>query len=86
VGASPPASEGSLAVSLSWRKTFRVAHYTPRDKLSLPGPATINFEYQRPAQERADHHQTGKEAQASKGKLDCNGLHNIGSNQHFQTE
>jgi hypothetical protein len=75
-----------LAVSLSWRKTVRVAHNAHRCKLPPPGPSTVNFEHQRPAQKRADHHQTGKEAQAGKSKLDCNGLHNIGSDQHFQTE
>ena len=73
-------------MSLSWRATVRVTYDTHRYKLLSPGPATLNFEHQRPAEECADNHQTGKEAQAGEGKLDCDGLHNIGSDQHFQTK
>jgi len=82
---SPP-RVASVATLSTARGCSGITSDGHRRELPLPRPATLNFEHQRPAQEGADQHQTGKEAQTSKGKLYRNGLHNVSSNQHFQTQ
>ena len=71
-------------------ETFQIALYrllnVVASELSLPGPAALNFEHQRPAQEGTDQHQSGKEAKTCERKLDRNGLNNIGGNEEFEPE
>ena len=57
-----------------------------RQKLPLPRPATLNLKHQCPAQEGANHDQSGKEAEAGKGHLDRNRLGDVGGDQDFEAK
>src|ERR1700756_838165 len=57
-----------------------------RRDLSLPRPATVDFEHQRPTEKRSDYNQTSKQTKACERQLYGYRLHNIGSHQHFESK
>src|SRR5262249_38291174 len=54
--------------------------------LALPRPSAFDLQHQRPAQEGAHQHQAGEQCQALKIQFECDGLDDIGSDQHFEPE
>ena len=54
--------------------------------LALPGPAPLDLQRERPAEERANQHQASEQAQTEEGQLMRDRLYNVGRDKDFQAQ
>src|SRR3954452_7302707 len=54
--------------------------------LALPGPAPLDLQRERPAEESANQHQAGEQTQAEEGQLMRDRLYDVGRDKDFQAQ